>query len=660
MHPKRKRPSSIRCAFESLEKRCLLATIQVTTFDDVVDANDGVTSLREAITMANSNSQDDVIVLGAGTYVLGIAGADENNNQTGDLDVLSDQGHSLTLSGVDRQQTTIDGNQLDRVLETHIRSHLQIENVTLAGGNAGTSSFANGRRGGAISALHSRLELDRVHITNNDTGAAGVGGGLSIAGGHTTLENTEISQNTARRTASAIFARNADIEIKLGDIHHNDVPRGADDVSNDTIVLYDSDVEIQQTKIDYNTGDGFPPRNDAAIYASNSQLELTNVRLLDNVPIAIKAENSNVVANALRSTGQDRGILAIGTRSDLDITNSHFFQSKIDFSGGLLQVANSSFRGWDAGVAVRSAGSDVLLKENLFQRTLAAIFVSTNTDVLIDGNVVTTDIPGRYGQSIHVHGDHVLIKDTVVSGLNRLISRVRGIDASGSLIQIANSKVQSAGGIMVRGSAEIVNTEFVDNQYFGNGGAIHWTGDDNDTLTIANSLFAENRAYATGSSQIGSQMYRQGGRGGVVYVASDATPSLQIISSTLVRNRSDQMGIVHATSSLNLDVHNSILWNNFSPLGYGGNLFHGAQNYDLTNNIVSDASDNRFDSTLGNFSSNPSFVDFFGNDFRLQIQFACHQRRRFSCTVGRQSRFGWRFRYRGTNSRLGSLGSRHR
>ena len=75
----------------------------VSTTDDELNV-DGDCSLREAIQSANTDtavdacaagSGADVITLGAGTYVLALAGSDENANATGDLDVTE----ALTIIG---------------------------------------------------------------------------------------------------------------------------------------------------------------------------------------------------------------------------------------------------------------------------------------------------------------------------------------------------------------------------------------------------------------------------------------------------------------------------------------------------------------------------------------------------------------------------------
>ena len=63
------------------------ATVNVTTASDVVNAADGVTSLREAISAANAAVEPTTIVLVAGTtYQLSLCGADEDANASGDLD----------------------------------------------------------------------------------------------------------------------------------------------------------------------------------------------------------------------------------------------------------------------------------------------------------------------------------------------------------------------------------------------------------------------------------------------------------------------------------------------------------------------------------------------------------------------------------------------
>ena len=90
-----------------------------TTADDNTPAFQACTSaandcsLRGAISKANSDTANAYsIYLPAGTYTLALSGAKEDGNATGDLDINC----SLAIVGAGADLTTIDGNQLDRVI----------------------------------------------------------------------------------------------------------------------------------------------------------------------------------------------------------------------------------------------------------------------------------------------------------------------------------------------------------------------------------------------------------------------------------------------------------------------------------------------------------------------------------------------------------------
>ena len=70
--PRRRQTSSLT-AVEAVEQRLLLSAITVNTTLDVVDATDGLTSLREAITETNTNApgEVDTITFGDGSAISG-------------------------------------------------------------------------------------------------------------------------------------------------------------------------------------------------------------------------------------------------------------------------------------------------------------------------------------------------------------------------------------------------------------------------------------------------------------------------------------------------------------------------------------------------------------------------------------------------------------
>src|SRR3954452_11278639 len=185
------------------------ATAAVITVNTEADqlANDGRCTLREAISSANTNtgvggwaagSGTDTITFAVAHPKLSRAGAGEDANSTGDLDIDS----NLTISGKGAGQTTIDGNNLDRVFDIASGRTVTIEKVKITGGKspsgipgasamalvagASASGFggAPGEPGGGV-LNRGTLTLRNATVTDNRTGDGGSGGdGTGAAGGH--------------------------------------------------------------------------------------------------------------------------------------------------------------------------------------------------------------------------------------------------------------------------------------------------------------------------------------------------------------------------------------------------------------------------------------------------------------------------------------------
>jgi CSLREA domain-containing protein len=166
------------------------ATIVPNTTSDVV-ANDGLCSLREAITASRthapsgsepgecpSGTGNDVITLAPGHYLLSIPGAKEDANASGDLDVDSD----LTIQGAGASDTTIETDQPDRVLEILPGATATIEGVTITDGHTPSGAPGANVTGEATSIGHE--------------GETAEGGGGILNKGTLTLIDSTISGNT--------------------------------------------------------------------------------------------------------------------------------------------------------------------------------------------------------------------------------------------------------------------------------------------------------------------------------------------------------------------------------------------------------------------------------------------------------------------------------
>lgn len=197
------------------------ATINVNTTADEFTINNGVCSLREAVSVTNNDAAgggcptgtgDDVIVLPAGNYVLTRVGED-NTNVAGDLDVIEDE----TLSIVGTGTVAIRGGGTDRVIDHYSGGgDLEITNVTISDGNLAGINDGGGvlNRSGDLTVQNSTLRGNRgavdgggianydtatlINVTVSGNSTFNDGGGLYGAGGSVTaLRNVTVAYNTA-------------------------------------------------------------------------------------------------------------------------------------------------------------------------------------------------------------------------------------------------------------------------------------------------------------------------------------------------------------------------------------------------------------------------------------------------------------------------------
>jgi len=200
---RRPRPSP-RCRpllLEMLESRITpdVTVINVSTFNDVVDPDDGLISLREAIIESNRNAGEYEIRLQSGTYWLTISGTGENNAQAGDLDILNND--SVAIVGTGAGQTVINaggnGSSIpalgDRVFDVHVGASLTCEVITITGGTA------TGNRGGGILNDGGIVVLRAVIVSGNSaTTGGGVHNGIATSvPASLTITDSIISGNSA-------------------------------------------------------------------------------------------------------------------------------------------------------------------------------------------------------------------------------------------------------------------------------------------------------------------------------------------------------------------------------------------------------------------------------------------------------------------------------
>jgi len=350
-------------------------TITVDTTADVVDGADGLTSLREAIDVANATPGDDAIVLGAGTYTLTIGGTGDNNNRRGDLDHTEAAGLSITGagSGTTVITTTLD----DRVLHMR-RGDLTLANLTITGGRvqqgAGVYSengsvTASGvvfsdntttgnRVGGAVRVRAGSFTGTDATFTGND---ARDGGALHVRNGTTTLTNVIASGNTARRDGSVINTNRA-LTVAGGTFTGNTAVRngGVFRVSGDATAV---------TTLTTVVADGNAAGRDGGVVQSSRTVSVTGGSFTGN------------------AAGRHGGVLRTGNNSPLQITDAVFSTNTAVNQGGAVRAAREPalVDGATFSANVAGRGGAIWIDEAL---TVTATVFSANRATVDDAGAV--------------------------------------------------------------------------------------------------------------------------------------------------------------------------------------------------------------------------------------------------------------------------------
>ena len=187
-------PYRRRLRFEPLEDRRMLS-ITVNTLADSFDVNDGVTSLREAIFAANTVPGADTIDFAPSLTASGPATILLTQGELKITDSLTIHGPGANLLTVDASgnDPTPDANNGDgsRVFDfddsnAGTQLAMAISDLKITGGDVADV-------GGGILCRESLTATDLI-VTNN---AAGVGGGIALAGSPSSVRSSIISGNFA-------------------------------------------------------------------------------------------------------------------------------------------------------------------------------------------------------------------------------------------------------------------------------------------------------------------------------------------------------------------------------------------------------------------------------------------------------------------------------
>jgi hypothetical protein len=581
----------------SLESTQALAvapkTFTVDSILDIVDANDGFTTLREAILAANAEAGADIINfnLGAGSQTITLVG--------GEIDITD----SLTINGSGASTLVISANNTSRVFEISNDTNVNIAGLTIANGfsqwgggiyNSGTltvtdSTFSANLAtfgGGGIYNSGTLKLTDSTLIGNSsksivDRVFSGSGGGILNTGiGILTVTNSTLRDNLATFGGGGID-NDGTLTVTNSTLSDNLVPKGlGGGIDNKGTLTVTNSTLI----------DNFAATNGGGIYNSggNKAIAVKNSTIARNtagygtkdVSGAFTSFGYNLIGDGTGSSGFTNGVNGdrVGTSSNrieplfdltVDILTDEFDNN---FGPGDLSLREAIF-------AISPGGTITFASELQGVTSLSLGELAIEKSITIDGpSAKDLTISGNNTSRVFSIGSDAVVGIeglTISNGFSN--DRGGGIHVrSGGTLNLTdvtlsnnqannNNSFTSGGGIRNDGKLRITNSTLSNNQAE-SGGGIFNTG----ILEVNNSTFSNNAAIRNGDAGLAA------GAGGGIFTAKEngKFSSLSVTNSTFTGNSAFYGGgIVNFFNTSTVKIGNTIVAGNTSTSGMGADVF---------------------------------------------------------------------------------------
>ncbi len=368
----------------------MLATFTVTSAGDDVDAGDGVVTLREAILDSNTNSGADTItfhIAGGGDQTITLGGTNlPTISDPVTIDGSTQPGYSGTaLITIDATTTTT--YEVMRVWTGGDGTTLRDFNI------ANASNVAILVSGGSANTL-----IEHVNVSWSGTNRAGTG--IRISGS---------DANTIRDVA----ATNRGTAVLLHDASNNLI-------ENSNLSGSGEGVRLQQS-----SGGNTIQGNDASgtnagirdYYGTGSNNRYLNNNLSDVAWVAITIEGNdnpfeiagNVFVNSTAVQLKDFSDISLtaGPTFDIDVTDARggiILNSATNVTLDGFDVSGSNAGGYDRGIGIHSASTNVTLRNIVARDRDFAILTVGLTDSLIENVDATSTVPADSAVGLQING----------------------------------------------------------------------------------------------------------------------------------------------------------------------------------------------------------------------------------------------------------------
>jgi fibronectin-binding autotransporter adhesin len=433
----------LSCGFFLILFMAAFAKAATFTVTKTADTNDGVCdadcSLREAIAVANIVSTSDEIAFDAVVF-----GTTQTITLSGTELSIANNG-ALVINGTGSGLLTISGNNTSSVFSISTSSIVTIHGIRITGGTTSPSPGV----GGGVYNDGGTLTINDSIISNN---TAKFGGGIN-SHGSLTIANTNISNNTATFEGGGVV-NNGTMQMINSSISGNTAPIGGGIRSSGLL-------EITGSTVNGNL-------NGFGIYNDGGTLMIANSTINANVGGGIRnggnatIDGSIISNNSLANSGG--GIFALG--GVLSVTNSMISGNSATsgggiYSGGIVNLTNVSIVNNTAG---NGTGGGINADNGTL--TVVGSSIGSNSARLgggIDSNTIVT----------------VNISNTTING-NTAIGNIGGgggIRALGTLnltnVTVSNNISNFGGGVQ-----QIFGTFSARNCIFGDNATTTGTGPD--------------------------------------------------------------------------------------------------------------------------------------------------------------------------------------
>ncbi len=387
------------------------ATIEVTTTADVVDADDGLVSLREAFALASVDPGDDTIVLltdpGAGRFEAGTcdeAGGDFDHTDTSGALMIEGHGNTVAVTCG------------ERAIDSGTTGRLTLRDLTVE-----ESGYApptgGGEDGGGVRAVGDVLG-ERLVLRANHVYQGGVGGGLATTG-DVELRDSIVGHNTAGR-GGGVWAQN----IRLVDtiIRTNTARDGGG-------VRAAQAVTARGSLFRWNTANGAPGTvgtccgDGGAIFTAGGEVRLIDSTMINNHGNGsgggINGGDAIVRDSTLRGNSADGGGGAVYTSGPVRIVRSTIRQNRGGSTGGGIRADRGEVLASTVSGNQAQQGGGVWVVDTI---SMADSTISANTAYNGPG------LDGRGGGAFALLGSVTVLRSTVVANRAEKGANVRAAD----------------------------------------------------------------------------------------------------------------------------------------------------------------------------------------------------------------------------------------